>query len=108
MTRPDTRSAHAQAEAYSSPELQSVARNEPPRSLQELKTLDQESRRVWMRGWMERMGLPNANQAAPLLSLTRQTVEKMLYPNRRQNSAVGDQTLHIAYLLEQPRKRSCG
>lgn len=82
-------------------DAEALTRNEPPLTLEGLRALGQEARRIWLRGWMGRMGLANANQAAPWLSLTRQTVEKMLYPDRKVVSAVGDQTLHIAFLEEQ-------
>jgi len=65
-----------------------------------LLTLDQEGRRLWLRGWMERLGLENANQAAPILLLSRQTVERMLYETSAARRPVSDQTMKIAYLVE--------
>ena len=65
-----------------------------------LLDLDQLARRDWLRAWMGRMGLANANQAAPHLCVSRTTMERMVYDQGRQ-TAITDQTMKLAYLLEQ-------
>jgi len=65
-----------------------------------LLALDQAERRRWMRGWMARRRLFTAGQAAPVLAVSRQTVERMLYPGSKERIAVSDQALRIAYLVE--------
>ena len=71
-------------------------------SLPALLSQDDASRREWLRGWMRRMGLPTAHQAAPVLCLTRSTVERMVYEQGRR-SRITDQTLKIAWLVEKYR-----
>lgn len=84
---------------FPAPKIRPVAK---PGSVpfESLRALDGEARRAWMRGWMERMGLENANRAAPVLGLTRQSVERMLYEGSRSRTAVTDQTLRVAQLVE--------
>lgn len=68
-------------------------------SLADLLRLDDDARRDWLRGWMQRMNLPTAHQAAPVLCLSRSTVERMVY-EQGQRSRITDQTLKIAWLVE--------
>ena len=65
-----------------------------------LRALDQDGRRRWLRGWMARLRLTTAHQASAVLTLSRQSVERMLYPGSAERTAVTDQTLRIAYLSE--------
>ncbi len=69
--------------------------------LRSILALDQPARRKWLRGWMSRMGLENANQAAPMLCLARTTVERMIYDPPR--SSITDQTMKIAWQAERLR-----
>ena len=71
----------------------------PSISLSDLLRLDDEARRDWLRAWMQRMNLPTAHQAAPVLCLARTTVERMVY-DQAQRSKITDQTLKIAWLVE--------
>ncbi|WP_448208679.1 hypothetical protein [Azospirillum sp. sgz302134] len=71
----------------------------PDISLSNLLRLDDGERREWLRGWMQRMNLLTAHQAAPVLCLSRSTVERMVY-EQAQRSRVTDQTLKIAWLIE--------
>jgi len=71
---------------------------------QELLLLEQEQRVAWLRAWMDRMGLQNANQAAPHLCLKRTSVEAMVY-DQATRRPISDQTLKIAYLLEKHAAR---
>lgn len=64
-----------------------------------LQDLEAEARRDWLVCWMSRMGFANANQAAPFLALSRQSVERMVYSGSTKQ-AVTDQTLRIAQLTE--------
>ncbi len=65
----------------------------------DLLALDQDARREWLRAWMARHGLETANQAAPYLCVTRTTMERMVYDQARR-SAVTDQTLKIAWMID--------
>lgn len=81
------------------PKAPKARRSSAPR-FDALLALGVDERRVWLREWMARMGLENANQAAPLLALTRQSVERMLYDGNHRRTAVTNQTLRIAQLCE--------
>lgn len=85
-----------------------VARKAKAASFADLAALGPDERREWMRGWMARMGLENANQAAPVLALTRQSVERMLYETNGRRTAVTDQTLRVAQLAEMVGMKRAG
>lgn len=70
---------------------------------EELQALDQPGRREWLREWMERMGLPTAHQAAPVLCRSRRTVERMTHDQQAEHVKIGDDTLKLAWALEQLR-----
>ena len=69
-------------------------------SFQRLRGLSQEDRRLWLRAWMTRVGLASAGAAAEVLCVSRQSVERMVYPGSKERISITDATLRIAYLTE--------
>lgn len=65
--------------------------------------LEQPARRAWLREWLVRMGLANANQAAAVLCLDRRTVERMVYDNQVNPVRITNAVLKLAWALEQLR-----
>jgi len=68
---------------------------------EEIQSLDQTGRREWLRGWMRRMGLSTAHQAAPVLCRSRRTLERMTHDQQAEHVKIGDDTIKLAWALEQ-------
>ncbi len=82
------------------PPFPALAAAPDPKSFDRLLCLDAGQRRTWLRAWMDRMGLRNSYQAAPVLCLVRQTVDRMISETCHRKTPITDQTLKIAWLTE--------
>jgi len=71
-----------------------------PHPFELLQALDQPARREWLRGWMLRMGLATAHQAAPVLCHSRRTLERMTHDQQAEHVRIGDDTIKLAWALE--------